>query len=281
MYDENFVAKIREANKSNPDKLLVFDCRSQLSAFANKAKGAGAEQIDYYEKCELEYLNIGNIHTMRDSLHKLFDLSTSTGVDPYHTLTARIENSMWLSHINTILDSAWRVVSAIVAEKCSVLVHCSDGWDRTAQVSSVAQLLLDPYSRTIIGFESLIEKEWVRTPPQLGSARVGSARVAPPLPPALTLRDQCCCSASLDTSLLIDAITAVLVSGTNTSARQCFCSSSTAPTSCFGNSPAPSSSRNSSSSRLWIMYASLSFVRSFVRSFAHSFVDSLAICLLP
>lgn len=34
----------------------------------------------------------------------------------------------------------------------SVLVHCSDGWDRTAQVCSVASLLLDPYYRTMKGF---------------------------------------------------------------------------------------------------------------------------------
>ena len=31
----------------------------------------------------------------------------------------------------------------------SVLVHCSDGWDRTAQICSIAQLLLDPYFRTM------------------------------------------------------------------------------------------------------------------------------------
>jgi hypothetical protein len=52
-------------------------------------------------------------------------------------------------------------VSAITVEKCSVLVHCSDGWDRTAQISSIAQIILDPYYRTIIGFEALVEKEWV------------------------------------------------------------------------------------------------------------------------
>ena len=40
-------------------------------------------------------------------------------------------------------------------------MHCSDGWDRTAQIVSLAQIMLDPYYRTIKGFEILIEKEWV------------------------------------------------------------------------------------------------------------------------
>lgn len=43
----------------------------------------------------------------------------------------------------------------------SVVVHCSDGWDRTSQLTALAMLLLDPYYRTIKGFEVLIEKEWL------------------------------------------------------------------------------------------------------------------------
>jgi hypothetical protein len=42
-----------------------------------------------------------------------------------------------------------------------VVVHCSDGWDRTSQVCAVSQVLLDPYFRTIEGFCVLIEKEFV------------------------------------------------------------------------------------------------------------------------
>jgi hypothetical protein len=40
------------------------------------------------------------------------------------------------------------------------VVHCSDGWDRTSQLSATAQLLLDPYYRTVVGFGVLVEKEW-------------------------------------------------------------------------------------------------------------------------
>jgi len=40
---------------------------------------------------------------------------------------------------------------AVAEEGVSVLVHCSDGWDRTAQVCSVASVLLDPYYRTLKG----------------------------------------------------------------------------------------------------------------------------------
>ena len=34
-----------------------------------------------------------------------------------------------------------------------MLVHCSDGWDRTSQLTSLSQLMLDPYYRTYEGFK--------------------------------------------------------------------------------------------------------------------------------
>ena len=34
----------------------------------------------------------------------------------------------------------------------SVLVHCSDGWDRTAQTCALTSLFLDPYYRNLHGF---------------------------------------------------------------------------------------------------------------------------------
>ncbi len=40
-------------------------------------------------------------------------------------------------------------------------MDCSDGWDRTAQLASLSQIILDPYFRTINGFMILIQKEWV------------------------------------------------------------------------------------------------------------------------
>ena len=46
-----------------------------------------------------------------------------------------------------------KVAEVIERQRSSVLVHCTDGWDRTAQLTALAMLMLDPFYRTIQGFE--------------------------------------------------------------------------------------------------------------------------------
>ncbi|CAF3477454.1 unnamed protein product [Rotaria sp. Silwood1] len=41
----------------------------------------------------------------------------------------------------------------------SVMICVEDGWDTTAQLVSISELLLDPYYRTFEGFQTLIERE--------------------------------------------------------------------------------------------------------------------------
>ena len=50
-----------------------------------------------------------------------------------------------------VLAGAAQVVESI-SKGTSVLVHCSDGWDRTGQLCGLSMLCLDPYYRTIRGF---------------------------------------------------------------------------------------------------------------------------------
>lgn len=47
------------------------------------------------------------------------------------------------------MRAAGTLVAAVERDARPVLVHCSDGWDRTPQIVALAELLLDPYYRTI------------------------------------------------------------------------------------------------------------------------------------
>eukprot|EP00727_Mastigamoeba_balamuthi_P009739 m51a1_g5388 putative myotubularin isoform x2 (3422) ;mRNA; f:19358-31913 len=139
--------------------LSIIDARPKVNAVVNKAtKGAGAEDVARYERTTLHFMNIENIHVMREAERKLRkSLAKARQRD---ALVYDASAVQWLSHIRQILHAGNRV-AALVIQGASVLVHCSDGWDRTPQIVALAQLILDPFYRTLRGFQVLVEKEWL------------------------------------------------------------------------------------------------------------------------
>ncbi|KAI4497148.1 hypothetical protein M0802_007632 [Mischocyttarus mexicanus] len=144
---------------TNPNSkyMYVVDTRPRINAFANRAAGKGYENENFYDNIKFHFFGIENIHVMRTSLNKLIELQRTTSMSGFLN---GLESSGWLKHIRSILETAWFIARAVYTG-VSVVVHCSDGWDRTAQVCSLAGLLLDPYYRTIQGFQALIEKDWL------------------------------------------------------------------------------------------------------------------------
>lgn len=72
-----------------------------------------------------------------------------------------VEDTKWLSLVRLILSASWQAAFHVRYNRVPVLIHCSHGWDRTSQVSALAQLFLDPYYRTRTGFSCLVEKDFL------------------------------------------------------------------------------------------------------------------------
>ena len=154
---------------------LIIDARPTANAVANTAKGAGTENMDHYKNAKKAYLGIDHIHTMRESLAKVVDalreadamLASINNDLSDHILgismldRQALRRSGWLRHIQAIIEGTLLIIRNVHISSSHVLIHCSDGWDRTSQLSSLSQLCLDPFYRTIRGFEILIEKEWL------------------------------------------------------------------------------------------------------------------------
>ncbi|XP_077434130.1 myotubularin-related protein 7a isoform X3 [Vanacampus margaritifer] len=157
--DEQMLKTILRSNPRS-DFMYVVDTRPKLNAMANRAAGKGYENEDNYSHIKFQFIAIENIHVMRSSQQKMLEVCELRSPSMSDFLDG-LESSGWLKHIKAILDAGLFVAKAIAEEGVSVLVHCSDGWDRTAQVCSVACVLLDPYYRTIKGLMVLIEKDWV------------------------------------------------------------------------------------------------------------------------
>lgn len=75
---------------------------------------------------------------------------------PVPSWLSALESTRWLQHLSVMLKAATLVSSAVERDGRPVLVHCSDGWDRTPQIVALAKVLLDPYYRTIeVKFKSI------------------------------------------------------------------------------------------------------------------------------
>nr|XP_027195785.1 myotubularin-related protein 6-like [Dermatophagoides pteronyssinus] len=156
--DEKLLDHIRRTNPKSP-LLYVVDTRPRINAMVNKAQGKGYENEVYYENIKFHFFGIENIHVMRGSLQKLID-ACELRTPSMNSFLTGVEGSGWLRHVKSILETSVFIANA-VHNGISIVIHCSDGWDRTAQTCSIASIILDPFYRTIDGFQTLIEKDWL------------------------------------------------------------------------------------------------------------------------
>jgi myotubularin-related protein 1/2 len=160
--DETLVKAIFSANphygmSHREKKMYIIDCRPKLLASANLFRGAGFENPEYYGHCKIEFMNLDNIRSIRSSFQAMMSLYCSREAPDRLAL----EGTKWMEHIKSLLAATIKLCRLVAEEGVSIVVHCSDGWDRTTQLVSLVELLLDPYYRTLCGFCVLIQKEWL------------------------------------------------------------------------------------------------------------------------
>jgi len=144
------------SSSTSTSSLIIVDARPFLNARANALVGKGFENVVNLEDTRVFFMNIDNIHEMRLSMEQM---TKAIKGDQIKFLSS-LESSKWLAHLEKVLRASLFVAKSL-ENGDPVLVHCSDGWDRTSQLSSLPQLLLDPYYRSFAGFSKLIEKDWL------------------------------------------------------------------------------------------------------------------------
>ncbi|XP_074151066.1 myotubularin-related protein 10 isoform X1 [Sminthopsis crassicaudata] len=72
-----------------------------------------------------------------------------------------LENTRWLEYVRAFLKHSAELVYVLESKHLSVILREEEGRDLSCFVASLIQVMMDPYFRTITGFQSLIQKEWV------------------------------------------------------------------------------------------------------------------------
>ncbi|XP_062407448.1 myotubularin-related protein 9 [Sardina pilchardus] len=155
--DEKLINATLRAGKRG----YIIDTRTIAVAQQAKARGGGFELESNYPQWRRIHKAIERHSLLQESLIKLAEACN----DQSHSMDrwlSKLEASNWQSHVKEILTTACLAAQCIDREGASVLVHGTEGTDSTLLVTSLAQIILDPSSRTIRGFQALVEREWLQ-----------------------------------------------------------------------------------------------------------------------
>lgn len=72
-----------------------------------------------------------------------------------------LEETKWLNCVQRCLKISSRITKLMIDQKISVIIKEAGCRDLACLISSLVHLLSDPHYRTIHGFQSLIQREWV------------------------------------------------------------------------------------------------------------------------
>nr|CAD7393185.1 unnamed protein product [Timema cristinae] len=136
--------------------------RAALYILGEKAqmKGIKNESAPKTDFIPVEYYDVRHTKAAFKKLMRAC-IPSSPNPEPEQSFFKLIESSDWLQQLQNIMQLGGAVVDLLDVQGSSVMICLEDGSDITAQVSSVAQLCLDPHYRTLEGFRILVEKEWM------------------------------------------------------------------------------------------------------------------------
>ncbi|MBN3274273.1 MTMRA protein, partial [Polyodon spathula] len=86
-------------------------------------------------------------------------------IDPFEESDEKwlssMESTHWLEYVRSFLKHSAELVHMLDGKHVSVVLQEEEDRDLNCVISSLVQVMLDPHFRSITGFQSLVQKEWV------------------------------------------------------------------------------------------------------------------------
>ncbi|NXE30633.1 MTMR9 protein, partial [Ardeotis kori] len=139
---------------------FIIDTRSAQAAKQARMTGGGTEPKSSYPQWRRLHRPLERGRPLQESFIKLVEACNDASISMDRWLS-RLESCRWLSHVKAALSTACLAAQCMDREEASVLVHGVEGTDTTLLVTALAQVILDPSCRTLVGFQGLLEREWI------------------------------------------------------------------------------------------------------------------------
>lgn len=111
-------------------RIFIMDARPKVNSMVNIVNGGGYENEDSYQSAEVVFLDIHNIHVMRESLRRVKDMCFPV-IDDQRWLT-NLDNTNWLNHLRCIISGAVKIADKVCkidfCNKYSYALHVRCRW---------------------------------------------------------------------------------------------------------------------------------------------------------
>uniref|UniRef100_A0A671PJ34 Myotubularin-related protein 10-like n=1 Tax=Sinocyclocheilus anshuiensis TaxID=1608454 RepID=A0A671PJ34_9TELE len=148
-------ALVRMSNISDPQQQRKVEQR--ISSAITKSHPLRSDVF----KSDLDK-NLPNIQDIQAALLKLRQICV---IDPFEESEEKwlssLESSRWMEYVRTFLRHAVEVVYMLESRNVPVILLEKEDRDLSCVISCLVQLMCDPHCRSLHGFQSLIQKEWV------------------------------------------------------------------------------------------------------------------------
>ncbi|CAG2204759.1 MTMR10_11_12 [Mytilus edulis] len=153
----NGVSLVRMANLLPQSDVATFEERLLTAVQMADNKGP-PEIIDLNKSCP-------SLKDLQNSYEKLKELCVIDSEKDFLVQDinwmSSLENSKWLSLVSQCMAVSIETMDLIVNKQKTVVIKEFDSRNFACLVSSLSQILMDPNFRTQVGFQSLVQREWV------------------------------------------------------------------------------------------------------------------------
>ena len=144
---------------------LLADCNGLLSVYSAREQQIKTEEKPYgYEssktynyKIDKQFYSLASKSKLLRSFEQTWVLCNNISSEKH--FATQLTKTKWLLYIEVVLQKAFDIDLGL--KKSNILIHCPSGDDGSSVLSSLAQIIIDPYYRTFAGFKTLVYKEWL------------------------------------------------------------------------------------------------------------------------
>ena len=136
------------------NRIVVVDLRGWFAIIDNWMHGGGTEQIDSYsghnKKSKHYTSGIGNVRVV---LQAWKDANSDS-------LALLMKGRKWVKQLRTIVKALKSCVENLESSPTTMVIHCTDGWDRTPEMCALIQIAMCANYRTVKGFTEVLIREF-------------------------------------------------------------------------------------------------------------------------